>query len=99
MLSFQSITEGFPGGSLVENPPANEGQTGSIPGPKIPHMPRSNWAHAPQLLKSEGPWASALQREATAMRSPHAAAEEQPPLATTREKPAQQQRPDAGKTK
>ena len=31
----------FPGGPLV-NPPANEGDTGSIPGPGRSHMMRSN---------------------------------------------------------
>ena len=33
---------GFPGGTVVENPPANAGDTGSIPGPGRPLMPRSN---------------------------------------------------------
>ena len=28
---------GFPGGAVVENPPANAGDMGSIPGPGIPH--------------------------------------------------------------
>ena len=41
---------GFPGGSVVKNPPANAGDTGSSPGPGRSHMPRSNEAHAPQLL-------------------------------------------------
>ena len=40
----------FPGGAVVENPPANAGDTGSIPGPGRSHMPRSNSARAPQLL-------------------------------------------------
>ena len=40
----------FPGGAVVKNPPANAGDTGSIPGPGRPHMPRSNKALAPQLL-------------------------------------------------
>ena len=34
--------EGFPGGSVVNNPPASAGDTGSIPGPGRSHMPRSN---------------------------------------------------------
>ena len=33
---------GFPGGAVVENPPAKAGDTGSIPGPGRSHMPRSN---------------------------------------------------------
>ena len=32
----------FPGGSVVKNPPANAGDTGSSPGPGRSHMPRSN---------------------------------------------------------
>ena len=33
---------GFPGGSVVKNPPANAGDTSSIPGPGRSHMPQSN---------------------------------------------------------
>ena len=33
---------GFPGGAVVRNPPANAGDTGSIPGPGGSYMPRSN---------------------------------------------------------
>ena len=40
----------FPGGTVAKNPPANAGDTSSSPGPGRSHMPRSNWAHAPQLL-------------------------------------------------
>ena len=32
----------FPGGPVVKNPPANSGDTGSIPGPGTSHMPQSN---------------------------------------------------------
>ena len=35
---------------MVKHLPANAGDTGSIPGPGRSHMPRSNWAPAPQLL-------------------------------------------------
>ena len=42
--------QGFPGGSVVKNPPANAGDMGSIPGPGGSHMPQSNQAHTPQLL-------------------------------------------------
>ena len=40
----------FPGGAVVKNPPAKAGDKGSSPGPGRSHMPRSNKAHAPQLL-------------------------------------------------
>ena len=36
----------FPDGSVVKNPPANAGDTDSIPGLGISHMPWSNKAHA-----------------------------------------------------
>ena len=42
--------EDFPGGAVVRNPPVNAGDTGSSPGPGRYHMPRRDWAHAPQLL-------------------------------------------------
>ena len=35
---------------MVENLPANAGDTGSIPGLGGSHMLQSNWVHAPQLL-------------------------------------------------
>ena len=35
---------------MVQSPPANAGDTGSSPGLGGSHMPRSNWARAPQLL-------------------------------------------------
>ena len=35
-------TEGFPGGPLVKNLPANAGDTGSILGPGRYHMPRAS---------------------------------------------------------
>ena len=42
---------GFPGGSVVKNSPTNAGNMGLIPGPGGSHMPRSNKAHVPQLLR------------------------------------------------
>ena len=41
---------GFPGGTVVKNPPAKAGDTGSSPGLGRSHMPRSNKARVPQLL-------------------------------------------------
>ena len=41
---------GFPGGAVVENLPANTGDTGSSPGLGRSHMPRSNEARESQLL-------------------------------------------------
>ena len=41
-LSFKKRVGGFPGGAVVENLPANAGDTGSSPGLGGSHMPRSN---------------------------------------------------------
>ena len=41
-LSFKDERKDFPGGTVVKNPPANAGDTGSSPGPGRSHMPRSN---------------------------------------------------------
>ena len=38
----KNSVEGFPGGTVVKNPPANAGDMGSSPGPGRSHMPRSN---------------------------------------------------------
>ena len=60
----------FPGDSVARKPPANAGDTGSIPGPGRSHMPWSTksmhvsyWAHEPQLMKPMHPIAQALQQE------------------------------------
>ena len=44
MLVYSVIKrlQGFPGGAVVENLPANAGDTGSSPGLGRSHMPRSN---------------------------------------------------------
>ena len=39
---IKKYLEGFPGGAVVENLPANAGGTGSSPGLGRSHMPRSN---------------------------------------------------------
>ena len=41
-LIFKTEIEGFPGGAVVENLPANAGDTGSYPGLGGSRMPRSN---------------------------------------------------------
>ena len=46
LLCFSALKKnpflGFPGGAVVKIPPANAGDTGSIPGLGRSHMPRSN---------------------------------------------------------
>ena len=75
----------FPGGAVLKNPPANEGDTGSSPGPGRSHVPRSNSAHAPQLLslrsRAHEPQLLSLRATATEGRMPRAYApqQEKPP--------------------
>ena len=42
ILNFKNYGRDFPGGTVVKNPPANAGDTGSIPGLGRSHMPQSN---------------------------------------------------------
>ena len=47
MFSYLTViiknkSQGFPGGSMVKNPPANAGDGGLIPDPVRSHMPGSN---------------------------------------------------------
>ena len=42
MYPSEMAFKDFPGGAVVKNPPANAGDTGSIPGAGRSHMPRSN---------------------------------------------------------
>ena len=39
---LKRVIRGFPGGSVVKNPPANAGDTDSILDPRESHMPQSN---------------------------------------------------------
>ena len=48
--SKKRVARGFPGGAVVESPPADAGDVGSCPGPGRSHMPRSGWACEPWLL-------------------------------------------------
>ena len=61
---------GFPGGAVVEGPPANAGDTGSSPGPGGSHMPRSSWAREPQLLSLRVWSLCSATREAAIVRGP-----------------------------
>ena len=42
ITDIKNSTEGFPGGPVVKNPPANAGNMGSIPGSGRSHMPWGN---------------------------------------------------------
>ena len=49
ILSVRLLT-GFPGGSVVKNPPANAGDTDTTPAPGRSPMPGGYKVRAPQLL-------------------------------------------------
>ena len=103
MASTENIYKGgFPGISPVKNPPAIAADMSSVPGPGRSHVPwskRSLCATTSAQSGSRGYWAHAPWRprsatgEASAVRSPHTTMREQLPLATMREKLAQQWRP------
>ena len=72
--SLKAAPPGFPGGTVVKNPPASAGDMGCNPGRGRSHMLRSNYVRAPQLLSlcsrahkpqllSRAPRARALQQE------------------------------------
>ena len=42
LILYIKTFSGFLGGTVVENPPGNAGDTGSSPGPGRSHMPRGN---------------------------------------------------------
>ena len=65
---------------MVEYLPANAGDTGSRPGLGRSHMPRSNWAHEPQLLSLRVWSLCSATREATIVRGPRTAMKSGPGL-------------------
>ena len=96
---------GSPGSSMVKNLPANAEGMGSNPDPGRSHMSQSNKACEPQLVSlrsraQEPQMPKAVSREPVlrTKRSHHSENtprrnKEQPPLAATRDKSAQQPRP------
>ena len=90
---------GFPGGAVVENLPANAGDTGSSPGLGRSHMPRSNWAREPQLL-SLSVWSlCSATREAAMVRGPRTAMKSGPRSPQLVKALAQKRRPNTAKNK
>ena len=85
---------GFPGGAVVENLPADAGDTGSSPGLGRSQMPRSNWAREPQLLSLRIWSLCSATREATIVRGPRTAMKSGPHLPQLEKALAQKQRPN-----
>ena len=78
---------GFPGGAVVENLPANAGDTGSSPGLGRSHMPQSNWAREPQITEPARLEPVLRNKRGRDSERPVHRDEEWSPLATTRESP------------
>ena len=74
------LPRGFPGGAVVENVPANAGDTGLSPGLAGSHMPRSGWAPEPQLLSLRVWSLCSATREAAIVRGPRTAMKSGPRL-------------------
>ena len=90
---------GFPGGAVVENPPANAGDTGSSPGLGRSHMPRSNWAREPQLLSLRVWSLCSATGEAAIVRGLRTAMKSGPRLPQLEKALAQKRRPNTAKNK
>ena len=85
---------GFPGGAVVENLPANAGDTGSSSGLGRSHMPRSDQAREPQLLNLRVWSLCSATREAAIMRGPRTAMKSSPHLPQLEKALAQKRRPN-----
>ena len=91
--------QGFPGGAVVGNLPANAGDTGSSPGLGRSHVPRSNWAREPQLLGLRVWSLCSATREAVMVRGPRTAMKSGPCLLQLGRALAQKRRPNTAKNK
>jgi len=89
----QNHSKGFSGGSVVENPPAIAGDTGSIPDLGRFHMPRSTQP------MSHNYWVCALETGSCNCGSPCNKKRVKSPSTATREKPVQRWRPNTAKNK
>ena len=98
----EEIYEGFPGGAVVENPPANAEDTGSSPG-----LGGSRIPHAAEQL---GPWATTTEparlepvlcnkKKAAIVRGPRTAMKSGPHLPKLEKALTQKQRPNTAKNK
>ena len=86
--------QGFPSGAVVENLPANAGDTGLSPGLGRSHMPRSSWAREPQLLSLRVWSLCSATREAAIVRGPRTAMKSGPRLPQLEKALTQKRRPN-----
>ena len=88
------LVGGFPGGVVVENPPANARDMGSSPGLGRSHMPQSSWAREPQLLSLRVWSLCSATREAAIVRGPRTAMKSGPHLPQLEKALTQKRRPN-----
>ena len=85
---------------MVENLPANAGDTGSSACLGRSHMPRSNWAREPQLLSLRVWSLCPATGEAAIVKGPHTAMKKSGPRLPQLEKAlTQKRRPNTAKNK
>ena len=99
VLFFKKWKEGFSGGAVVENLPANAGHTGSSPGLGGSHMPRSCWAREPQLLSLHVWSLCTATGEAAMVRGPRIAVKSGPRLPQLEKALTQKLGPNTAKNK
>ena len=91
---LKSLFLGFPGGAVVENLPANAGDTGSSLGLGRSHMPQSIWAREPRLPSLRVWSLCSATREATIVRGPRTTMKSGPRLPQLDKALAQKRRPN-----
>ena len=84
---------------MVENLPANAGDTGSSPGLGRSYMLRSNWAREPQLLSLRVWSLCSATREAVTVRGPRTVMKSGPRSLQLEKALAQKRRPNTVKNK
>ena len=84
---------------MVETPPANAGDMGSSPGLGGAHVPRSDWAHEPQLLSLHVWSLCSATGEATVVRGPRTAMGNGPRSPQLEKALAQRRGPNTAKNK
>ena len=97
--TIKNLFWGFPGGAVVGSLPANAGDTGSSPGLGRSHMPRSGWAHEPQLLSLRVWSLCSATREAAIVRGPRTAMKSGSRLPQLERALSQRRRPNTAKNK
>ena len=84
---------------MVENLPANAGNTGSSPGLGGSHVPWSGWAREPQLLSLHVWSLCSVTREAAIVRGPRTVMKSGPRLPQLEKALTQKRRPNTAKNK